>query len=471
MTHSRTTMVAGMVSLFLSSVSPLAAAAAQETQTPSPAIGAALLAYFLLADPLGGCDQLASPPDDAESKGPGVQFQKIDSRALPVCASAAQQPQAQPRTHYLYGRALDAAKRYGEAAEQYSAADRAGYARAAAALGGLYYLGFGVQKDTAKAIGLYRRAGDKGFAEAYAILGTIYLEQSPPNYRQAIAAYDRATRGGSPLGLVGLGELYGGGFGVTKNQARAASLFQQAADKGERLGMFDLGVSYLVGAGVKKNSETAFRWLLRAAELEIPQAQNAVAHMYEKGEGVRQSRDQAIAWYRKVAEQGDPEAKANLPRLEPQPKAPAAPSTDTTSGGFGDLIGEGGFIKPLPGGATPPAESTPPRAPSTRPSNDIPDPPYRPLPTQRADSGLSDGAALLIGMGIAGAVWWLVSGSGGGSSSGGGYDSGPSFDSGGFGGGGGASPPAERPVSSPMNGDITRTLHGEDALFGQVNRR
>jgi tetratricopeptide (TPR) repeat protein len=115
---------------------------------------------------------------------------------------------------------LDAAKRYTEAAEQYSAADKAGYPRAAAALGGLYYLGLGVPKDAAKAIALYRRAGDAGYAEAYAVLGTIYLEQQPPNYRQAIAAYDRATRAGSPLGQVGLGEMYGGGVGVTKDPAR-----------------------------------------------------------------------------------------------------------------------------------------------------------------------------------------------------------------------------------------------------------
>src|SRR6185503_608853 len=167
---------------------------AQETQTPAPAIGNAMYAYLLLADPLGGCDLFASPPGDAQSKGPGVEFQNIDTaRALTLCQSAAGQPQRSPRDLYLYGRVLDASKRYADAAKQYAAADKAGYPRAAAALGGLYYLGLGVPKHATKAIALYRRAGDSGFAEAYAVLGTIYLEQRPPNYRQAIAAYDRAT--------------------------------------------------------------------------------------------------------------------------------------------------------------------------------------------------------------------------------------------------------------------------------------
>jgi TPR repeat protein len=426
-------------------------------------------------NPVYACDLLAAPPGDTETQAPGVRFQDIDAgRALPICESLAKQPQS-PRALYIYGRVLDAAKRYAEAAEQYSAADRAGYPRAAAALGGLYYMGLGVPKDAVKAIGLYRRAGDSGYAEAYAILGTIYLEQQPPNFRQAIAAYDRATRAGSPLGQVGLGEMYGGGVGVTKNQTRAVSLFRQAADKGEPLGMFDLGVSYLIGAGVQKNTETGFLWLLRAAELGIPPAQNAVAHMYETGEGVAENRGEAIAWYRKIAEQGDPTAQANLARLS-GPAAvsnlPPAPSTDTSSGGFGDLIGPGGFIAPLPGSAPPPASGAQPREPISPPSNNVPDPPYRPLPTQRVDSGLSDEAAILVGVGIAASVWWLLSGSSGSSSGGGVIDSGSSSpDFGGFGGGGGGSPPSERPVSSPMNGDITRTLHGEDALYGQVNRR
>ena len=466
MTHSRAAIFGGMLSLFLSSVSPLSAVA-QETQ-PAAKIGGALAAYLALR--AFSCDSLATPPGDTDTQTPGVKFQDINTAAaLDICEQAAKQPQRTPRDLYLYGRVLDAAKRYAEAAKQYSAADRAGYPRAAAALGGLYYMGLGVRKDAAIAIALYRRAGDGGYADAYAVLGTIYLEQKPPNFRQAITSYERAARAGSPLGQVGLGEMYAGGFGVTKDQARAVTLFRQAADKGEPLGMFDLGVAYLVGAGVQKNPKTAFDWLLRAAELDIPQARNAVAHMYEKGEGVAENPAQAIGWYRKLAEQGDPVAKADLARLESQTRNASAAPPDTSSGGFGDLIGPGGFIKPLPGSAPPSAGGVQPRETSTPPSNDIP---YRPLPTQRADSGLSDGAALLLGLGIAAGVWWLVSGPSGSSSSGSSIDySSPSTDFGGFSGGGGVSPPPERPVSSLQFGDITKPLYGEDALYGQVNRR
>jgi hypothetical protein len=60
-----------MVSLFLSSVSPLAAEAAQEKQVP---IGNAALAYWTLRNPVYACDLLAAPPGDKETQAPGVRF-------------------------------------------------------------------------------------------------------------------------------------------------------------------------------------------------------------------------------------------------------------------------------------------------------------------------------------------------------------------------------------------------------------
>jgi hypothetical protein len=54
---------------------------------------------------------------DAQRVGDGVDFEKIQvDQALPVCKQAAERQPVRPRYQDLYGRVLDAAKRYPEAA-------------------------------------------------------------------------------------------------------------------------------------------------------------------------------------------------------------------------------------------------------------------------------------------------------------------------------------------------------------------
>jgi hypothetical protein len=235
-----------------------------------------------------------------------VEFEKIDvGQALLACRSAAERRPVRPRYQYLYGRVLDAAKRYGEATVQYTAADQAGYARATTVLGYMYLEGRGVRKDPAKAASLYQRAGDAGFPDGYALAAAVYFQATPPNYAQAYALSDRAARAGSHWGTAFLGELNFGGLGVTKNETRGMSLFRQAADRGNPAAMLDLGLVYFAGMGVQQDKRTALRWITRAADLGIVQAQNLAGYMYEEGDGVTQNDQQAIAWYRKSAAQGD----------------------------------------------------------------------------------------------------------------------------------------------------------------------
>src|SRR5262245_7770977 len=104
MMTSRAACYAGLVTLLVSSVSPLAAAAAQGTQTPTQSrLSPALAAFLTLRAPT--CELLASPPDDADSQVPGVKFENINTvPALALCEQAAQQPQRRPRDLYLFGR-------------------------------------------------------------------------------------------------------------------------------------------------------------------------------------------------------------------------------------------------------------------------------------------------------------------------------------------------------------------------------
>jgi TPR repeat protein len=307
MATSRTAVFAGMAILLLSSVSPLSARAAQSPQTFAPDRNDQVAR---------SCDLLASRPDDPQRVGNGVEFEKIDvGPALPVCRSAAERSPARPRYQYLYGRVLHAAKRYSEAVQQYAASDRGGYAWGSSGLGSLYQAGQGVPQDLPIAASLYQRAGDAGYADAYAVAVALHLSATPPNYVQAYALSDRAARAGSHWGTAFLGELYFGGLGVAKDEARGMSLFRQAADRGNPGAMLDLGVVYFSGIGVPQDKATALRWITRAGDLGIPEAQNLAGYMYEEGDGVTQSDQQAIAWYRKSAAQGDAFGMMHLGKL------------------------------------------------------------------------------------------------------------------------------------------------------------
>ena len=94
------------------------------------------------------CDELADSPYDSQKVGSGVPFAQINiSEALPVCEQAATRQPPRPRYQFIYGRVLEAANRYTEAAQAYSLAEQSGYIMAASNLGGLYAMGRGVSQD------------------------------------------------------------------------------------------------------------------------------------------------------------------------------------------------------------------------------------------------------------------------------------------------------------------------------------
>jgi uncharacterized protein len=251
------------------------------------------------------CDQLADPPLDAQRVGDGVAFGKIQvNQALPVCQQAATRQPARPRYQYLYGRVLDAAKRYPDAAAQYAAADRAGYGFGAFALAQLYDDGDGVPNDPAQAERLYFRAGKAGIADAFAEGGEIYAVANPPNYAEAKSAFEQAVQGGSLQGYTDLGRLYEMGLGVNKDPAKAFSLYNEAVRRGSVDGMYRLGEAYYNGLGVQKDGAAACQWWLRAAMREHPYAEAEAGNCYYNGTGVAQNHETAFRWFTLAGQAG-----------------------------------------------------------------------------------------------------------------------------------------------------------------------
>ena len=64
-----------------------------------------------------------------------------------------------------------------------------------------------------------------------------------------------------------LGELYAHGFGVGRNDKKAAEWYRLAADRGDREAMFALGVFHLSGRAGAVNREQAAKLLAAAAKL------------------------------------------------------------------------------------------------------------------------------------------------------------------------------------------------------------
>jgi len=254
------------------------------------------------------CDQLADSPGDPTRVGPGVQFDKINvPQALAACQAAALRQPARARYQYLYGVVLEAAKRSGDAAAQYAAADRAGYTPGTLALGQLYANGQGVKSDAAKSLELFRRAANAGDANGYLGIGFISLRSQPPNYPQAVDAFNRASRMGSHEADTYLGEMYLSGQGVPVNQSLALSLLQKSADAGDPEAQLYLGLIYYQGWGVRPDRVKAARFLANPAKLNYPQAAALLGHMFEEGEGgLTQSDEAALAWYLTAAKAGDP---------------------------------------------------------------------------------------------------------------------------------------------------------------------
>jgi len=131
-------------------------------------------------------------------------------------------------------------------------------------IGGMYYLGIGVEQDYVKAAEWYEKAANQGNVDAMTLLGSQYLT----------------------------------GTGTEENQMEVAKWLQKAADLGNTYAMLWLGqMNYYAN-----NMEKAVEWYQKAAEQGNIDAMNELANMYENGLGVDQDEEKAAEWHAKAEE-------------------------------------------------------------------------------------------------------------------------------------------------------------------------
>ena len=112
-----------------------------------------------------------------------------------------------------------------------------------------------------------------------------------------------------------LGELYANGFGVARDDKKAADWYRLAAERGDREAMFALAMFHIGGRAGAVDREQAAKLLAAAAKLGHVAASYDLALLYIEGQLFPQDFKRAAELFRSAAQAGSPEAQYALATL------------------------------------------------------------------------------------------------------------------------------------------------------------
>jgi TPR repeat protein len=172
-------------------------------------------------------------------------------------------------------------------------------------LGVLYIQGWGVERDLAKAVDLFRQAAKHGLRAAENNLGEMYMQGAgvEQDYAEAYKWYLKAAQKGDDEAQNNLGVLYVGGFGVEQDFAAAMEWFQKSAKQGNVEAQANVGHLFRTGDGVARDYLLAYAWygIAAAGGLNMgPQLRDSVLTFLNDDE-VEQARAIARELYLKYA--------------------------------------------------------------------------------------------------------------------------------------------------------------------------
>ncbi|MBI78981.1 MAG: hypothetical protein CMQ51_00980 [Gammaproteobacteria bacterium] len=207
----------------------------------------------------------------------------------------------------------------------------AGDFKAQTALGGIYLLGQGVEKNYGIALGWFRLAADAGHDHAQYFLGKMHGDGLgvPKDEKAMFKWFKLAVKQGHPAAKLFLRKLINEGHpqaikldaqltqhvkdryakaekaAHNKDYKTAVRIYRKlAVVYGYPKAQFSLGLSYRNGLGVPKNDKLAVDWYRKAARQGNPNAQINLGVMYSKGLGVNQNINKAMNWWTKAANNG-----------------------------------------------------------------------------------------------------------------------------------------------------------------------
>lgn len=165
-----------------------------------------------------------------------------------------------------------------------------------------------IKGNTAAGIEYWEKASAGGHLKATHDLAELYLDGDngvPVNKTRAIELFRKAADAGYAESQCSMGVCYATGNGVEQNDYEAVRWFTMAAEKGDQYAQKNLGIIYRNGRGVAVNPITAVQWFEKAAEQGNIQAKACLADMYANGEGIPANYSRAENLYKEVIDNGE----------------------------------------------------------------------------------------------------------------------------------------------------------------------
>ena len=171
--------------------------------------------------------------------------------------------------------------------------------------------------DIPLAVTTYRAAAEKGNLGAIMRLAAIYEHgldsQMAPDYKEALAWYERAAEGYVSAAAFKAGMMYRMGKGAVLDEAKGRTYLEQAAGLGNVDAMLMLAKICQEGDDqTGKGAEQAVMWYRKAVERNSPLAANSLGYFHARAAKTQEEYAEAVKWYRKAVELNYPVAYFNL---------------------------------------------------------------------------------------------------------------------------------------------------------------
>jgi uncharacterized protein len=148
----------------------------------------------------------------------------------------------------------------------------------------------------------------KTLAFVLLLISATAVAQSPPkdtprdafmrrDFKTALALLQPLADAGQGTALVNIGNIYGNGWGVPKDEVKALEYWRRAADKHVPEAFSNIAECYMYGrCGVTVDRAESIRWHIRAAEHRYISSMLTVSTLYNRGLGVPMDKAHALAW-------------------------------------------------------------------------------------------------------------------------------------------------------------------------------
>lgn len=179
----------------------------------------------------------------------------------------------------------------------------------------LYFNGTLVPEDKAQAVKLLEQAVTDGSGYAAYRLGLLYEQGElggEPDYKMALAYFEKSAALDCPAGCDLAGRSYRYGYAGEPDWEKARSYFEKGLEAGSSFSAVELAFMYERGEGVEADLHRAYELYQQAAGNDYPYAMLRLGIYEENGTVGEERPGVAFEWYVKASEGGNAEAMGRL---------------------------------------------------------------------------------------------------------------------------------------------------------------